>query len=92
MITREQIETAFDDERDVFTSGETDYDLKAITLLRERIPFDQCKEIIQGATHDVVYLCSVEDAMPFLSEEDLAILADCNVWLKRDADCFALFV
>lgn len=92
MITREQIEVAFGDDRKAFQTQNIDHDLKAISLLRERIPYDVCKSIIGSVEHDVIYLCDLEEAMPYLSEEDLDILADCNVWVEDDCDCFALFV
>ena len=69
-----------------------DHDCIAISLLRDKIPYEVCKNIIGGAGHDVLYLCDVEEALPYLNEEDLAILADCNVWVDSDNDSFALFV
>lgn len=92
MITREQIEIAFGNDRNAFKTKNVDHDVVAITLLRERIPYEVCKGIIGGAAHDVVYLCDLEDAIPYLSNEDLDILADCNVWVDDDCDCFAIFV
>ena len=92
MITREQIEIAFRDERNAFQTKGIDHDLVAITLLREKIPYEVCKSIISGAGHDVLYLCDVEDALPYLTTEDLEILADCNVWYDEDNESFALFV
>jgi len=92
MITREQIEVAFGDIRNAFKTKNIDHDVTAITLLRERIPYEVCKSIIGGAEHDVLFLCDLKDAIPHLSEDDLGILADCNVWVDDDCDCFALFV
>ena len=91
MITREQIESAFSN-KNPFKTKNIDHDFVAIKLLRDRIPYDVCKSIIGGAGHEVLYLCDVEDALPYLSEEDLEVLADCNVWVDDDYDSFGLFV
>lgn len=92
MITREQIETALSDDKESFVTKNVDHDVIAINLLRERIPYDKCKSIISGAGHDVLYLCDVDEAVPFLTEDDLKVLADCNCWIDEDNDCIALFV
>lgn len=93
MITREQLEAALNDENKAsFVTKNVDYGVKAITLLRERIPYEECKRIIGATKPDVLYLCSVEKALPYLTEEDLVVLADCNCWLDDDIDSLALFV
>lgn len=93
MVTREQLEEVLNDEEKVnFKTKNIDYGVKAVALLRERIPYDVCKRIIAGAEHDVVYLCDIEEAIPYLTEEDLDVLADCNCWIDDDNDSLALFV
>lgn len=93
MITIEQIEKVFGDNRTPFKKNiNVDHHFVAISLLRERIPYDKCKSIIQGAAHDIIYLCDVDDALEYLSEEDLEILADCNMWYDEDNQSFALYV
>lgn len=93
MITREQLELALDDETKAsFITKSVDHDVIAIALLRERIPYEVCKSIIGGAEHDVLYLCQVDKAIPYLTEEDLVVLADCNCWIDQDVDSLALFV
>jgi len=93
MITREQLETALDDETKAsFVTKGIDHDFKAISLLRERIPYDEVHDIISGAEHDVLYLCDVDESLPHLTEDDLIVLADCNVWIDEDTDSLALFV
>ena len=92
MVTREQVDIALDDERKAsFVTKNIDHDVKAISLLRERIPYEKCNSIIGGADHDILYLCDVEDAMPYLTEEDLVVLADCNCFIHNE-EYFALFV
>lgn len=91
MITIEQIEEAFGDDRNAFKTKGIDHGVTAISLLRERIPYDICKRIIGSSEHDVLYLCDVDKAMPYLSTEDLEVLADCNVWYDDESECFALF-
>lgn len=93
MITREQIEEVLDDEeKESFVTKNVDHDVIAINLLRERIPYDVCNNIISGAGHDVVYLCDVDIVLPYLTENDLKTLADCNTWIDEDSDKIALFV
>lgn len=92
MITREQLEEAFGDDRQAFTVNTIDHDATVIALLRERIPYEVCHSVIGGAEHDVLYLVDVEKALPYLTTSDLAVLADCNCWVDEDADCIALFV
>jgi hypothetical protein len=89
MITREQIEEAFGDNRKAFVTRDIDHDVVAISLLREKIPYEVCKSIIVGSKHDVLYLCSIEKSLPYLTDEDLSILADCN--MCTDEDNFFLF-
>lgn len=93
MITREYIEIAFGDERKPFQIfKDIDYKFKAISLLRERIPYDICKNIIGGASHDKIYLCDVEDSLEYLSECDVDVLADCNMFIDSECECYAMFV
>jgi len=93
MITREQIEEALnDDSKNSFVTKDIDHDVTAINLLRTRIPYEKVKSIIGGADHDVLYLCDVDEVLEYLTEEDLVILADCNVWIDDDVDSLALFV
>lgn len=93
MITIEQLEDALNDDiKKSFVTKGIDYDVKVINLLRERIPYEVCKAIIGGAEHDVLYLCDTDKALPYLTEEDLVTLADCNVWISDEAGSLALFV
>ena len=91
MITREQLEKALGDDKNPFKNKE-DHDVKAITLLRSKIPYDICHSIIGGAEHDVLYLCDVEKVLLYLEDTDIEVLADCNVWIDEDNDSLALFV
>jgi hypothetical protein len=62
MITKEQLEEALGDDKAPFkTLKDTDHDVYVISLLRERIPYAQCPNIIGGAEHDQIWLCDVED-------------------------------
>lgn len=92
MITREQMEIAFGDEKRPFQTKNIDHTMTALQLLRERIPYDECHEVLVAAEHDIIYLCSVDVALQFISEVDLKILADCNMMIDDDDDCLALFV
>ena len=90
MITREKIEEILSDKSPF--KATVDHDVTAINLLRLRIPYDSCKSIIGGAEHDVIYLCDVETALPYLDETDALVLADCNVGIEEEFECFYLFV
>ena len=92
MITIEQIQEAFGDNRRPFKIPDVDHDFIAISLLRERIPYEVCKSIIQAAEHDMIYLCDIDKVLEYLSLEDLDILADCNVWYDEDNGCLGLFI
>ena len=90
MVTRKQLEAAFSDDK-AFTK-DIDYKAKAIMLLRERIPYEECKSIISGAEHEVIYLCDIDKVIPYITEGDLLILVDCGCWIDNDFDCIAMFV
>jgi hypothetical protein len=92
MITREQLETALGDDNNEVLTQDIDHAVTAINLLRDRIPYSKVKNIIAGAEHDVVYLCDTEDCLPFLNEDDLKVLVECNVWVDNELDTLALFV
>ena len=58
MITREQLEKALDDEtKKSFVTKNIDHKVRAITLLRERIPYEECKNILGGAVLIDLNLC-----------------------------------
>jgi hypothetical protein len=90
MITREKIKEILSDKSPF--KNKVDHNVTAINLLRLRIPYDSCKSIIGGAEHDIIYLCDVETALPHLDETDALILADCNVGIDEEFECFYLFV
>lgn len=93
MITRERLEEILKDESNTpFKTKGVDHHFRAISLLRERIPYDVCREIIAGVDHDIIYLCDIDIVLPFISEEDLNILADCNLFVDDDNDCLSMFV
>jgi hypothetical protein len=84
MITRHQIESILGFNPISHQNVSEDYVTNVISLLRERIPHEVCNRIITGAEQDSVYLCSVEDVLPYLSSEDLDTLYDSFVWIERD--------
>lgn len=91
-VTREQIELALNDDAESFKTKGIDYAVVAISLLRERIPYDVCKAIISCAKRETIHLCDVDKAIPYLTEEDLQVLADCNCFIDDYYDCIGLFV
>lgn len=91
MITREQINEVFEN-KNPYRIRDVDHTSMAVMLLRNKIPYDICRQIISAAEHDKIYLCDIDKAAPYLSEDDLTVLADCNVCIDRQFDCFYLFV
>jgi hypothetical protein len=93
MITREKLEEILDDDsKRPFQEKEVDYKMKALTLLREKIPYDVCGGIIVGAEHDQIYLCDLYEVLPYIDEDDAKILADCNLFIDSDCGCLSMFV
>ena len=93
MVTREQIEEALDSIHNIpYQAENIDYEAIVIALLRERIPYGECPNIISGAEFDVILLCEVYKAAPYLTEENLMILADCNCFINEETDCLAVYV
>ena len=85
MLTIEEIETIFEkDDIDVFKEKNVDHKIKALNLLRDKIPYETCPRIIIGASHDVIYLCSVEKTIHYLSKEDYIKLAEYNIGIEDD--------
>lgn len=89
MVTIEQVKQAFGDDKNPYKYSGIDYMVTAISLLRKRIPYKECRRIISGAEHDIVYLCDIDKVLPYISEDDLDVLADCNVWYDDEAGCLA---
>jgi hypothetical protein len=94
MVTQEELDEIFGEDSTIkpFQNKGVDYDLIAINLLRERIPYEECRSIIGGAEHDVLYLSDTKYVMKYLSREDLLILADCNCCIDDELECIYLFV
>lgn len=91
MITREKLDEILSD-KSPFQEKNIDHGLKALMLLRERVPYDVCNNIISGAEHDQVYLCDIDEVLPYLTEEDVLILADCNMSIDSENERLFLFV
>jgi hypothetical protein len=64
-----------------------DNEVAGINLLRDRIPYEKCKNILVAAEHDIIYLVSIEDAAPYLTKEDAIALVDFNIGYNEDAEC-----
>lgn len=74
------------------TKRESDVDRRfaAIELLRKRVPVKVCGAMPSAAEHDVLYICQIDEAAPYLSEEDVVALGEYGVHESYEA--FALFV
>lgn len=40
--------------------------------------------------HDKIYLCDVDEIIPYINDDDINILADCNLFIDND-DCLIMF-
>ena len=93
MITREKLEEILDNYgKRPFKEKEVDHNMKALTLLRDKIPYEVCKGIIGGAEHDQIYLCDIDKVLPYINEDDAKVLADCNLFIDSDYDYLSMFV
>ena len=90
MVTVDQIEKTLSDDKDCYSNSGMDHVYTAVSLLRERIPYESCKRIIRAAEHDVIYLCDIDVAADYLTESDILVLADCNCGVEND--CIYMFV
>jgi len=92
-ITLEQLKKALGDDKDAFKiNKDADHTMIALNLLRSKIPYKECKSIVQGASHDQIFLTYVDDVLEYLDERDLVILADCNCGFDLDTDSLYMFV
>lgn len=92
MITREKLEEILDDDsKNPFQEKEVDYKIKALALLRDKIPYEVCKGIIGGVEHDQIYLCDIDEVLPYINEDDAKVLADCNLFIDSDYDLLSMF-
>lgn len=92
MITIEKLEEILDDDsKNPFQEKEIDHKMKALNLLREKIPYEVCRGIIGGAEHDKIYLCDIGQVLPYINEDDAKVLADCNLFIDNDCDCLSMF-
>ncbi len=92
MITRKQLKKILDDDKKrPFQEKNVDHDIKALNLLRERIPYEVCKGIIGGAEHDQIYLCDIDKVLPYINKDDANVLAECNLFIDDDCDCLSMF-
>lgn len=93
MITREKLEEILDDDsKNPFQEKEVDHNMKALTLLRDRIPYEARKEIIVEVKYDQIYLCDIDEVLPYINEDDAKVLADCNLFIDSDCDSLSMYV
>ena len=92
MITREKLEEILGNySKNPFQEKEVDHNMKALTLLRDKIPYEVCKEIIGASDRDQIYLCDIDDVLPYINEDDAKVLADCNLFIDSDYDYLSMF-
>jgi hypothetical protein len=92
MITREKLEEIMENASlSAYLEEKIDHKMKALMLLRERIPYEVCRGIIGAAEHDIIYLCDIDEVIPYINEDDAKILAECNLFIDSDCDCLSMF-
>jgi hypothetical protein len=92
MITREKLQELLDDDnKSPYQERNVDHKIKALTLLRSKIPYDVCSSIIGASEHDQIYLCDIDEVLPYINEDDAKVLADCNLFIDDDNDCLSMF-
>jgi hypothetical protein len=92
MIDRETLEAILDDDsKSPYKEKNVDHNMRALMLLRLKIPYEVCHNIIGASEHDKIYLCEVDSVLEYLDELDAEILADCNLFIDSDHDCLAMF-
>lgn len=92
MITIDQLKEAFGDKRKAFKNKNIDHDVTVISLLRNKIPYNEKHNIITAAEHDKIYLTDVDITLKYINEKDLEILADCNCCYDSEYESLYLFV
>lgn len=92
MITREQLEQACGDDATPFRNMQIDHVFVLVNLLRERIPYEKCKQIIGAVGHELIYLPSIDLVCEYFNEADLSIIEECNTSIHREFECLYLFI
>ena len=92
MITIEQLENACGDNARPYVNMEIDHVFTLVNLLRERIPFNECKQIIGNVGHDLIYLPDIKLVLKYLNENDLLIVEECNTSINHEFECLYLFI
>jgi len=83
MITREKLEEILKSRESFQQTKGLDHKYYALEVLRYNIPYEVCDSIIGCAEHDTLYLCDVEQVLPYIDEEEAYILADCTIFPLR---------
>lgn len=89
MITKEKLEEILDNDSVPFKEKEIGHKMRALILLRDKIPYEVCKGIIGAAEHDQIYLCDIDQVLPYINTDDAKVLADCNIFI--DSDCLSMY-
>ena len=92
MITREQLENACGDDAKPFKNMEIDHCFELVKLLRERIPYEECKQIIGNVGYELIYLPDVALVLEYLNDDDLLTIEEYNTSINKEFDCLYLFI
>jgi len=91
-MTKKQIIEALDvNTHKTYIDKSRDHEITALHLLRIKIPYSVLPRIIEKVEKDLIVTnVPLDVGVEFLTEEDIAILADCNLATKNDK--FVLFI
>ena len=84
-MTRERLEQIFEETKSD-SNWEGDNAFRGLQILSK-----YTDNLIQGAEHDIIYSCEIDDVVEKLTDEDATMLAKLN-WMLHDGEYFACFV
>ena len=90
MITRNQLEKAFNKRLFAAFAQDIDHTFELTKFIREKVPFDVVKSIVTAAQDDILFLVSIDTLLPYLEEKDIEFLVECNAMIHQG--CLAVYV
>lgn len=93
-MTVEQIKQMFEEYLNIREEAPRpgDKKIQALSLLKNRIPFEECPSIIEATDYRTIYLCAVKDAAPYLNKDDIQNLKAYGVLISYEKSNFYMFV
>lgn len=85
-MTRERFLELFDNTKSNLSKFEGDNAFLGLQILSK-----YTNKLIEGADHDIIYSCDIDDVLDNITEEEVIKLAELN-WSLSDDDYFTCFV